>query len=74
MVTIMKTYALVTDSMVHELIEPAIYQDGTEIAIADRFSAEVVALLVDVTELAEKPQPRWTYDPNDATPFKAFEV
>lgn len=48
-------YAHVIDGRVVELIQPMYRDDGEEVAIGDRFSAEMVAQMVDVTDVSPKP-------------------
>jgi len=67
----MKTYArIVTDpitkvELVAEVIDPATDTVGNEIPIANRFTAQFVATLVDVTSASPQPQQNWVYA-NDA--------
>lgn len=67
----MKTYVRVYDSAVVEVIGPAVYPSdspelaepswkaGDEIPISDRFTAEFVANLIDVTSISPQPQVNW---------------
>jgi hypothetical protein len=69
-----KTYARITDNTFAELILPAFYDAehpdrqegepsriGLEIPIEERFTAEIVATLIDITDIIPQPQPNWTY-------------
>lgn len=58
----MKTYARIDNGAVMELIKPMVYEDGTEIPIELRFTAEIVASLVDVTDIDPSPAEWWLYD------------
>jgi len=61
----MKTYARVETGIVQEIIAPAIDSDGNEIPIAERFTADLVAQMVDVTNINPQPVCWWTYDGTD---------
>jgi hypothetical protein len=58
----MKTYARVVSGIVMEIIEPMTDNAGNEIPIANRFTSEFVATLVDVTSVSPAPTCWWTYD------------
>jgi hypothetical protein len=55
----MKTYARIEDGIVVEIIPPATWPDGSEIPIEQRFTAQFVATLVDISEY--DPQPQWSW-------------
>jgi hypothetical protein len=57
----MKTYALVLNGYISVIVLPYA-PDGVEVPIEDRYPAEIVAQLVDITDLDPQPQPNWTYD------------
>ncbi|WP_272905162.1 tail fiber assembly protein [Pseudomonas petrae] len=57
----MKVYARVLDGEVWEIIPPFAADDGSEVPIEDRFPAEFVAELVEITGLDPQPDQRWTY-------------
>lgn len=65
----MKTYALVQFGIVSEIIQPVTDADGTEIAIENLYTPEVVAMLVDVTDVTPMPSARDSYD---GTTFTAY--
>jgi hypothetical protein len=81
----MKTYAQLSNGVVTEIIEPAVYDvdyndergtqhtKGDEIPIGDRFTPEFVSTLVDVTETDPKPAQRWTYDGAIFLPSVAYQ-
>ena len=58
----MKTYAFVVDGVVSQLVFPYVNPDGIEVSIEDRFTPDIVAQMMDITELDPQPQPGWTYD------------
>jgi len=71
----MKTYARVQDGVFAELIEPVVYDTeeaewtagdpsrvGSEVPIEQRFTAELVATMHDITGLEPMPQPDWRYN------------
>ena len=58
----MHIYARIDNGVVAEIIAPAAWDDGTEIPIAQRFTAELVATMVDITSVSPLPEPGWTYD------------
>lgn len=58
----MKTYAHVQNGSVIEIIEPYIDPSGNEVPIEERYIAEFVAQMVDITDVSPKPEQRWTYD------------
>lgn len=43
----MKTYALIVDGVVREIIEPFVDGSGNEVPIEERYTAEFVAMLVE---------------------------
>jgi len=71
----MKTYARIQDGFVAEIVAPATYDSdfdleadgkihraGEEIPIEERFHADIVKVLVNVTGLNPMPQERWAFD------------
>lgn len=58
----MKSYARVEKSVVLEVIAPAVDDQGNEIPIDDRFTAEFVSTLVDITGLKPQPDQHWIYE------------
>jgi len=58
----MSVYVRIDDGIVQEVILPLLKEDGTEWPIAERFPAEFVELLVDVTGLDPLPTYGWLYD------------
>ncbi|WP_213765729.1 hypothetical protein [Caballeronia sp. dw_19] len=67
----MTIYARVSDGVVQEIIQPLLQEDGNEWPITDRFTANQVAQMVDVTNLDPQPACWWTY--NGST-FRAPET
>ena len=57
----MKTYALIVNGLVSEIIPPYEYE-GEEIPIDQRYTADIVARMVDITDLDPQPQQNWAYD------------
>lgn len=57
----MKIYARIENNMVVEVIQPLLYDDGTNIPIELRFIPEFVATLVDITNENPIPEERWKY-------------
>ena len=59
----MKTYARIDNGMVVEIILPWTDGEGTQvdIPIEERFPAEFIATLIDITDLDPKPLERWSY-------------
>lgn len=51
----MNTYARIQDGRVAEIIEPLLDENGNEFPISDRFTAEIVATLVDISSIAPGP-------------------
>jgi len=49
------SYVRIADGRVCEIIEPFFGEDGLEVPIAERFSSETVAQMVDVTGIAPQP-------------------
>lgn len=58
----MRTYALIEDGKVSEIIPPYVNPDGVDIPIEERYTPNMVAQMVDITDLDPRPQQRWTYD------------
>ncbi|MBN3788308.1 hypothetical protein [Burkholderia sp. Ac-20353] len=58
----MAKYARVDSGTVMEIIGPIFFEDGTEIPIAERFTPDFVATLVDITNASPSPQQDWTYN------------
>lgn len=56
----MKTYARIDSGVIVEIIEPATWPDGSEIAIEDRFTPQFVESLVDITAVVPRPDVFWT--------------
>ncbi|WP_247263337.1 MULTISPECIES: tail fiber assembly protein [Pseudomonas] len=70
----MKIYALISNGIVFEVIPPRTYDTdlpnkpdsepsriGMEIPITERFTPEMVAEMVDITDIDPAPQEGWTY-------------
>lgn len=57
----MKIYARIENDMVVEVIQPLLYDDGTDIPIELRFIPEFVTTLVDITNENPIPEERWDY-------------
>lgn len=58
----MKTYALVEEGRVSEIIPPYVNPDGIDVPIEERYTSNIVEQMVDITGLDPEPQPGWTYD------------
>ncbi|AMM14256.1 hypothetical protein AX768_09260 [Burkholderia sp. PAMC 28687] len=58
----MKIYARVMTNVVQEIITPATDDEGNEIPIADRFTTQLVAQMVDITGVTPEPACLWTYN------------
>jgi hypothetical protein len=57
----MKTYARMQDSVVAEIIAPTTYDNGDEVPIEERFTAELVTTFIDVTSAVPMPAQKWTF-------------
>lgn len=70
----MRVYALLSAGVVAEIIHPAVYDAehpdwtdelhtrvGQEIPIEERFTAELIAMMVEVTDLQPKPKEGWLF-------------
>lgn len=55
----MTIYARVESGVVQEVIQPLYKDDGTEWLIADRYTSDLVAQMVDVTHVTPKPECWW---------------
>lgn len=64
----MKTYALIEDGAVSEVIPPYVNPDGVDVPIEDRYTPNMVAMMVDITDMDPQPQQRWTYDGTTFSP------
>lgn len=69
----MKTYARIDGSTVAEIIHPLADSENNEIPIVDRFTAELVASMVDITAVMPQPEQGWSYDGTAFHPFIAQE-
>lgn len=58
----MKTYVRVESGLVEEIIGPVVDDAGVEILIERRFHPDFVARLIDITDVAPKPEIGWAYD------------
>lgn len=70
----MKSYALIRDAVVAEIIPPSTYDEdspegvepawraGDEIPIGDRFTPDLVATMVDITSVTPIPGEGWAYN------------
>lgn len=76
-------YARIVDGRVVELIAPMFRDDGQEVAITDRFSAEMVAQMVDVSSFAPRPSQgdvaveadgAWSFAPYVEPPLSSDEI
>jgi hypothetical protein len=56
----MKTYAYLQNGVVWEIISPMTDEEGQEIALADRFTADFCAACVDVAALSPMPAHGWS--------------
>lgn len=67
----MKVYARVEGGIVQEIVQPNPDEEGNERPIEERFAADFVAQMVEVTGLNPPPACWWVYDGEH---FKAPEV
>lgn len=58
----MSYYALVEFGIVVEIIPPYVNPDGRDIPIEERYTADFVARMVDITDMDPQPVQGWTYD------------
>lgn len=58
----MNSYALVEFGVVVEIIPPYVNPDERNVPIEERFTADFVARMVDITGLDPQPLQGWTYD------------
>jgi len=58
----MRTYALIEDGKVSEIIPPYVNPDGVDVPIEERYTPNMVAQMVDITDLDPQPQQQWTYN------------
>lgn len=56
-----KVYASIIDGAVREIVLPYVDASGYEWPVEQRFSAEFIATLVDITEAVPQPDQLWTY-------------
>jgi len=64
----MRSFARIENGAVVEVINPLLYDDGSEIPIELRFPSHVLEALVDITEKSPMPAEFWTYDGVDFSP------
>lgn len=58
----MSTYARIDGGIVVELIESMLDEQGNEIPLSERFAAEFVSTLHDVTGISPQPAYMWRFD------------
>lgn len=58
----MQIYARVQSGIVQEIIQPLLKDDGTPWPIEDRYTPDLVAQMVDVTNVSPMPSCWWTYN------------
>jgi hypothetical protein len=58
----MRTHALIEDGKVSEIIPPYVNPDGVDVPIEERYTPNMVAQMVDITDMDPQPQQQWTYD------------
>lgn len=81
----LKTYARVQDGVLAEIMLPMVYDSeapgwedgqpsriGSEIPIDNRFTAELVATMVDITDAHPKPQAGWVYENHEFSPPQPY--
>lgn len=56
----MAIYARVVNGLVAEVIQPLLKDDGSVWPIADRYTTDLVAEMVDITSVSPQPQCWWT--------------
>ncbi len=77
-----RTYAVVYDGTVREIILPVFYQDddiynnppqykaGDYIPVTDRYAPGYVDLMVEITGMDPMPEQNWTYDGKNFAPYQ----
>jgi hypothetical protein len=58
----MTIYARVSNGVVQEIINPLLDDDGIEFQISIRFTPDIVAQMVDITDCNPMPACWWAYD------------
>lgn len=58
----MNSYARIDNGVVVEIIAPMTDSEGKEIPVAERFTVQFVATLVDISTVSPVPQEGWTYN------------
>lgn len=70
----MKIYAFIQNGEVVEIIPPAVGPDDKEIDISDRFAADFVSMMVNITNVTPKPDLHWKYSGGEFTPPEHYEI
>ena len=55
----MHMYGRIEDGHIVEIIAPVTWPNGSEIPVAQRFTPEIVATLVDITNVSPQPEYGW---------------
>lgn len=69
----MKTYALITDGNVDEIIPPYVNPDGVDVPVEERYVPEFVLRMVDITDVDPQPKQGWTYDGSVFAPRPPYQ-
>lgn len=69
----MKTYALMDDNTVREIIAPFAGDDGIEVTIDKRFAPDLVKRMIDVTGIVPQPEPNWVFDGAQFSPAPVYQ-
>lgn len=66
----MAVYARIVEGVVQEIIQPAYKDNGDEWPIEERYTPEMVAQMVNITDINPMPGEYWTYDGEHFTPYQ----
>ncbi len=70
----MKIYAFIQNGEVAEIIPPIEGPDGKEIDISERFTADFVSMMVNITDVIPQPGLHWKYSGGEFTPPELYET
>ncbi|WNN72912.1 hypothetical protein RIN60_06065 [Kluyvera cryocrescens] len=70
----MKTYAFIQNGEVAEIIQPTTWPDGIEIDIKDRFAADFVSMMINITNVIPQPGLHWKYSDGEFMPPELYET
>lgn len=69
MIRMSKIYARIQAGVVQEIIQGPIDGEGNDIPIQECFYPDIVAMLVDITDVIPLPEERWAYDGSTFSPY-----